>query len=158
MENRRLATDFSRASPATLPQIGQEREFPRSDQRLLANPNSSVAFMPRRRAGAAVDPICAGFSFVRTQPIAARTGSKSGRSNMSPVEEWRQGPGRREWPGRQSRHSPGCAPVGAFGIKRAEDRWPPALVRPRIVPQNVPERAARAALRCSHAVLEERRA
>ena len=158
MENRRLATDFSRSSPATLPQIVQEREFPRNDQRLFTNPNSSVAFMPRRRAGAAVDPICAGFSFVRTQLIAARTGSKSGRSNMSPVEEWLQGRGRREWPARRSPHLRDYDPVGAFGITRGGDRWPPALVRQRIVPQNVPERAARAASRCSHAVLEERRA
>jgi hypothetical protein len=127
-------------------------------EQLFADPNSSVPFKSRWRAGAAVDPICAGFSFGRIQPIAARIGSRSRRSNMSPAEEWLQGPGRREWPGRQSRHSPGSSPVGAFAIRRDEDRSPPARVRPRIVPQNVPERAARAASRCSHAVLEERRA
>jgi hypothetical protein len=157
MENRRLATDFSSASPTTLPQIAQEREFPRSDQRLFTDPNSSVAFMPRWRAGAAVVPICAELSSVQTQPAEARTGSTLKRSSRLPAEEWPRVPGRREWPARQSPHSAGCGPIGACGSRLGGVGPLPDPVRPRTVPRTVPEHAATASSCCSRAVQEERR-
>jgi hypothetical protein len=113
--------------------------------------------MAHWKAGAAADPTCVGLSFVRTRPAEARIGSTSERLNRSPVEEWPQAPDRREWPARRSPHFRDCARVGAFGIARVGDRWPPGPARPRSVPRTAPERAAKAALRCSRAVPEERR-